>query len=343
MSGMVSGGLAKQTDPPAGLSAAGGSTLRAQLSPVEFALFASFGVRRRLAADQVLFRRGDLCTSMYIIVSGAICLDFGPGLPAKQLAANDFFGELAMLMERHPRSSDARASCETLLIELTQEGFEQLIEQDPAMVVFFLRRTVSRVVVSEQRLIGQLSRRNQELEAALGNLYSATHELNHTREMVYNDDLTGLHNRRSLTAYLQRSHRSGQRPQGLLLIDCDDFKGLNDRHGHLAGDQALQRLARILDSVVGQDDLACRLGGDEFCVLLCRTDALHLMRTAEFILDAMRSLAAFPGAEPGARSVSIGVSLVNAAYHWNEAYARADQALYEAKRLGGNRAQWFAG
>ena len=157
MSGMVSGGLAKQTDPPAGLSAAGGSTLRAQLSPVEFALFASFGVRRRLAADQVLFRRGDLCTSMYIIVSGAICLDFGPGLPAKQLAANDFFGELAMLMERHPRSSDARASCETLLIELTQEGFEQLIEQDPAMVVFFLRRTVSRVVGSEQRLIGQLS------------------------------------------------------------------------------------------------------------------------------------------------------------------------------------------
>ena len=42
-------------------------------------------------------------------------------------------------------------------------------------------------------------------------------------------------------------------------------------------------------------------------------------------------------------SVSIGVSLVNATYHWNEAYARADQALYEAKRLGGNRAQWFAG
>lgn len=342
MSGMVSGGLARKPDLSAGLLTAGGSALRAQLSPVEFALFAAFGIRRELVADELLFRRGDLCTSMYVIVSGAISLDFGPGLPAKQLAANDFFGELGMLMERHPRSSDARASCDTLLIELTQHGFHQLIEQDPAMVVFFLRRAVSRVVGSEQRLIGQLSRRNQELETALGNLYSATHELNHTREMVFSDDLTGLHNRRSLTAYLQRSHRSEQRPQGLLLIDCDDFKGLNDRHGHLAGDQALQRLGRILDSVVGKDDIACRLGGDEFCVLLRRCDDAQLMRTAEFVLEAVRNLAAFPGAEPGARSVSIGVSPIGEEHHWNDVYMRADKALYEAKRLGGDRALRFA-
>lgn len=338
MSGMGSGGLALQAELP--VDSIGGTLSCAQLSPVEFALFAEYGIRHVLHADQELFRRGDLGTSMFIVVSGVISLDFGAGLAPKQLGSNDFFGELGLLIERHPRSSHARASCETVLLEITHANFHRLIDQDPAMVVFFLRRTLSRVVSSEQRLIGQLSRRNQDLEAALGNLYSANHELHSTRELVYSDDLTGLNNRRALTAYLQKSHRSGKRPQGLLLIDCDDFKGLNDSYGHLAGDHALQCFGRILKSVAGKDDIACRLGGDEFCVLLLEADEERLQRTAEFVLDAVRHLIAYPGAAAGSCSVSIGLVMIAGDHHWNDAYSRADRALYEAKRAGGNRAQW---
>ena len=340
MSGMGTGGLALESELSVATSA-GGAVLRAQLSPVEFALFAEYGVRRALQADQVLFRRGDLGSSMFIIVSGTVSLDFGAGLAPKPMGCNDFFGELGLLIERHPRSCDARANCDSVLLEITHANFHRLIDQDPAMVVFFLRRTLSRVVSSEQRLIAQLSRRNHELETALGNLYSANHELHHTRELVYSDDLTGLSNRRALTAYLQKSHRSGHRPQGLLLLDCDDFKGLNDSYGHLAGDHALQCFGRILTSVTGKDDIACRLGGDEFCVLLMKADAESLPRTAEFVLEAMRHLIAYPGATVGACSLSIGMVLIGEDHHWNDAYSRADQALYMAKREGGNRAQWF--
>ena len=55
---------------------------------------------------------------------------------------------------------------------------------------------------------------------------------------------------------------------GLLLIDCDRFKQVNDEHGHLVGDRVLQSVASILRSVAGPDDIACRLGGDEFCLLV---------------------------------------------------------------------------
>lgn len=340
MSGMGSGSLALQTELPAGSTAAGEATLRAQVSAVEFALFSPFGIRRKLAADQVLFEQGDVGTSMFIIVSGAISLDFGSGLPPKQLGPNDFFGELGLLIDRHPRSSAARACCDTVLLEITCASFQCLIDQDPATVVFFLRRTLWRVVSSEQRLIGQLSRRNEELEVALRNLYSANHELHHTRELVYNDDLTGMGNRRALTVYLQDAHRSSQHPQGLLLIDCDDFKGLNDSHGHLAGDHMLKSLGRVLSSVAGNSDIACRLGGDEFCVLLQEADSERLTRVAGFILEAVHGLVALPGALPGTCSVSIGLMLMDGHCHWNEAYSRADDALYEAKRLGGGHAQW---
>ena len=86
MSGMGTGGLALESELSVATSA-GSAVLRAQLSPVEFALFAQYGVRRTLQADQVLFRRGDLGSSMFIIVSGTVSLDFGAGLAPKPPAA----------------------------------------------------------------------------------------------------------------------------------------------------------------------------------------------------------------------------------------------------------------
>ncbi|WP_332311007.1 GGDEF domain-containing protein [Stenotrophomonas sp. SY1] len=337
---MGSGVLAVQTGIPDSSIAAGASMGCARLSAVELALLQQYGRRRVLHAGDVLFRRGDAGTSMFIIISGAIGLDFCQDMPSKQLGAHDFFGELGLLIEHHLRSSDARATEETVLQEVSHADFQRLIDLDPEMVLFFLRRTLSRVVSSEQRLVDQLSRRNQELETALGNLYNANDELHQTRELVYCDDLTGLSNRRALTLYLQKAHRAGDGPQGLLLIDCDDFKGLNDSQGHLAGDHALQSVGRVLSSVASRDDIACRLGGDEFCVLLHRADEARLARAAEFVLEAVRGLVAYPGAAPGACSVSIGLVLIEAGRPWNSIYSRADRALYGAKRRGGNRACW---
>jgi len=208
-------------------------------------------------------------------------------------------------------------------------------------VAYFLRRTIMRVVSNEQVLIRQLRRRNHDLETALDNLYVTTHQLTHTRELVRTDELTGLHNRRGLALYLQecRNHDNGA-PQGLLLIDCDHFKQVNDEYGHQAGDRVLQSLANILRSVATEQDRACRLGGDEFCLLLRDANAEAVQHAAEFILGAVHGLMSRAGGHPHVCPVSIGMSLLEADGDWSGWYARADNALYEAKRQGGNRSYW---
>ncbi len=311
------------------------------LSPDEFALFSQFGRPRQIAAGEVLFRRGDSGNGMFVIVSGIVDLDFGEDLVVKYLGPGEFFGELGLLIGDHRRGADARASTELALLELDHADFQKLVDHDPGRVAYFLRRTIMRVVSNEQMLIRQLRRRNHDLEAALDNLYTTTHQLNHTEELVRTDELTGLHNRRGLTLYLQECRQpAGIPPQGLLLIDCDHFKSVNDEHGHLVGDRVLQAVANILRSVVQPGGLACRLGGDEFCLLVREADKEVLEHVAGFVLHAVQGLLERSQPAPRICPVSIGACLLDSVRDWNDWYACADGALYEAKRRGGNRLQW---
>lgn len=312
--------------------------MHAVLAPAEQALFARFGRTRKLAPGQTLFRRGDIGTQMFVIVSGTIDLDFGEDLVVKHLGGGEFFGELGLLIGDHARSADAVAASDCELVELDHADFQKLVDHDPALTAHFLRRTIVRVVNNEQLLIRQLRRRNHDLEEALDNLYATSHQLNQTEELIRTDELTGLYNRRGLTLHLQECRRAGRTPgTGLLLIDCDRFKRVNDEHGHLAGDRVLQNVSHILRTALAGDDLACRLGGDEFCVFVASTGGEGLRQLAERILREVRAQLPAPGAAPQICPVSIGIALLEPGGSWNDWYARADSALYEAKRLGGNR------
>jgi len=315
--------------------------VHAILSTGESALFSEFGRQRKLPTGTHLFHRGHAGSTMYVIVSGCIELDFGEDLVVKSLGPNEFFGELGLLIGDHQRTAGARAVEDSIVLELDHEDFQRLVDRDPGLLAYFLRRTIMRVVSNEQVLIRQLRRRNHDLETALDNLYVTTHQLTHTRELVRTDELTGLHNRRGLALYLQECRaQEDSAPQGLLLIDCDQFKQVNDVHGHQAGDRVLQSVANILRSVATEPDVACRLGGDEFCLLLRSADQDSLQHAAEFILSAVHGLIGRAHGVPHVCPVSIGVCLIDPRTDWSEWYARADNALYQAKRLGGNRLHW---
>lgn len=312
--------------------------LHAVLGVDELDLFGRFGRALTLAAGQALFQRGDIGTQMYVVVAGQVDLDFGEDLMIKHLGPREFFGELGLLIGDHARSASARAACDTTLIELDHRDFQRLVDNDPSLVAHFLRRSIVRVVNNEQLLIRQLRRRNHDLEEALDNLYATSHQLNQTEELIRIDELTGLHNRRGLALHLQECRRTGRSPgRGLLLIDCDRFKRVNDEHGHLAGDRVLQNVARILRSVIGEADLACRLGGDEFCVFVGVGEPDGLRWIGERILASVLAQLHGDSPMPQMCPVSIGLCSVDPSTSWNDWYARADSALYEAKRLGGNR------
>lgn len=321
-----------------------GDLATAVLTTAEYDLFAGTGRVRQVYVGDMLFRRGDAGTTMFVIASGEVALDFGDDLLAKRLGRCEFFGELGLLIGDHARSADATVAADGELIELRHEEFQGLVDRDPELVSFFLRRAIMRVVLNEQALIRRLRRRNHDLQSALDNLHATTHQLNQTEELVRSDDLTGLYNRRGLALHLQESRAIGMPPaMGLILVDCDRFKQVNDQHGHLAGDRVLQSVASILRSVIGPDDLACRLGGDEFCLLVTAETRDDVMRFANYVVRTSQHLIQMGEdtlAAPPICPLSVGACLVDPALDWNDWYAQADAALYRAKRLGGDRVEW---
>ncbi len=149
------------------------------------------------------------------------------------------------------------------------------------------------------------------------------------------DPLTGLANRRrfleAVESELRRSERSGRHP-AVLMLDVDGLKEVNDRHGHLAGDRLLTLVADHLKRATRAGDLAARLGGDEFAVLLYDCNAETALRVAERLC---RSIGGERVGEVPV-SVSVGLAVARPSEEAGALLERADRALYQAKRAGGN-------
>ena len=303
----------------------------------EFALFASQAHRRTLEAGQQLFAEGDSGRTMYIVESGVVELVFGDDLFFKQLGARGFFGELGLLIGDHLRSATARAVNDCVLLELDHSTFQNLLAEDPRCVAGFLHRAIMRVVDNEQSLMHSLRRRNRDLQSALDSLRDATDRLTRTQELTRTDDLTGLCNRRGFVAMVDQRRALGSLDScGLLIIDCDAFKDVNDRYGHIAGDRVLQSVAHILRSITGSVEVAARLGGDEFCVLACLDQPDDLARMADYLVATARALWEMNGEPPLICRLSVGGCMIDPAQDWQGWYACADAALYRVKARGGD-------
>lgn len=159
--------------------------------------------------------------------------------------------------------------------------------------------------------------------------------------MAERDPLTNLFNRRRFHEELQRflfdTDRSGH-ATGLIVIDLDGFKPINDDFGHQAGDEVLVTLARQVGGVIRRNEIFFRMGGDEFCVLVPLADARGLGELAQRIVD---TIAALPLSFDG-RAAHLTASLGTALYPGDAGdgehlLAAADKAMYAAKSAGGNR------
>jgi diguanylate cyclase (GGDEF)-like protein len=151
------------------------------------------------------------------------------------------------------------------------------------------------------------------------------------------DPLTGLPNRRALeTAYAQAGAlraRTGS-PGALLVLDCDGLKALNDHHGHVAGDEALMRVARAMSAAVRAVDTPARLGGDEFAILLAATNP----GVATAVGERVRSTVA---CDPDLEGMTLSVGVVELpadnSVELGTALVAADRAMYRSKHGGGDR------
>jgi len=165
-------------------------------------------------------------------------------------------------------------------------------------------------------------------------------------ESAYVDELTQLPNRKLLLDRLERLLRHSLRRTGyrfgVLFVDLDRFKLVNDTHGHLVGDRLLAEVARRLERCIRQEDTVARIGGDEFAILLDGiTDATAVIQVAERILQELRLPLTASGLAEGI-GASIGIALSTTGYdNIDDVLRDADTAMYRAKARGRNRYMVF--
>ncbi len=205
------------------------------------------------------------------------------------------------------------------------------------------RRAVDRLLTFDATLVidtyidglmHEVETARRQLQEHAGNLErTVARRTAQLEELARRDPLTDLYNPRALRELLERelsgARRAG-RPLSLAYFDVDNFKQINDTHGHQTGDEVLECVGRVLRATCREVDIPCRYGGDEFCIVVVDGDLDH----AEVL--CRRVIEAFDSECPGV-TFSIGLAQTGPASHGSldELFAAADRKMYEAKKEPG--------
>lgn len=156
---------------------------------------------------------------------------------------------------------------------------------------------------------------------------------------AHKDPLTGIGNRASMNVAIHREMELAfrhRRALGIIMLDIDHFKSINDTYGHAAGDTLLQKLVQCAEKCVRISDMMFRYGGEEFIIVLPETDEGGVLRLAKRIRKRIEKLEAIVDKQPVKLTVSIGITTLVNSDDDKSLIVRADEALYKAKREGRN-------
>jgi len=307
--------------------------LRAQRIPVYRRMFSSAALGLAGAAASGTFHRF-VPDAVVVTLKGSNAWLTRPSVVLTAIACGVLFAVVntcvvavaAHLAEPEAPLAKAVWDSESLLLDLTETCVGVLIAITCTLSFFLLLLALPPVIMLQRSMM------HQQLTAA-----------------ARTDPKTGLLNaaawQREADAEVARALRSDT-PLGLLLVDVDYFKRVNDNHGHLVGDEVLRALATALRHQVRESDVVGRFGGEEFTVLLPRTDTAGACRIAERLRRSASglSVAADPKTHASIHvTVSIGVAVLG--QHGNDLFellAAADLALYRAKDAGRDQVQLYA-
>ena len=223
---------------------------------------------------------------------------------------------LGQLRERLPAAPDIRPEEETSIVDL----LSQIVDVNATL--------------------------HTRLESAEGTLEDQVAEITAYKSEARTDAMTGLANRRVFDELLRDRLNDWQRdgvPVSVLLVDIDHFKRFNDDYGHLAGDEVLTQVARLLSDSMGEGDLVSRIGGEEFSVIIDADGPQTAQTRAEHARQEIEQADFVYEDQPLHVTVSIGVADSQGAENASSLVKRVDVALYASKAAGRNIVHWHDG
>ena len=238
---------------------------------------------------------------------------------------------MSLLSETAASTKDFSAALTRSRSDLRQSGSAD----DVGNIVHRLTEATSKADSVNQRLAQQLAEARQHIADLQQNLETVRYE-------SLTDDLTTLANRKHFDNSINRATREALATGdsfSLLMVDIDHFKRFNDTYGHQTGDQVLRLVALSMKQTIKGKDIACRYGGEEFAIILPNTDLIPANIVAEQIRNAVMTkelVKRSTGENLGRITISLGVSSWHEGDTPAEIIARADKALYAAKRGGRN-------
>jgi diguanylate cyclase (GGDEF)-like protein len=283
--------------------------------------------------DEVVTRTLEAAAEVTGADAALLCLE-GRGDSEAIVAGHALASDGAVPISGPPDGSKARAVHVTY--SYAQEEPDQIhhglgVPLENSGTISVYSRTPARSFGAEEAR--QLASLVERATPALGN----AQEFREARQLADLDALTGLHNRRyfheTLARECARAHRYN-RHLALIVFDLDDFKDVNDRIGHLAGDAVLAEVAERVRAVVRSADVPCRIGGDEFAVIMPESG----IEPAEQLFGRLQGvISGRPIGAAGRLHISAGVAELKPEDDSVSFFERGDQALYRAKDAGKNR------
>jgi diguanylate cyclase (GGDEF)-like protein len=252
----------------------------------------------------------------------ATIFSIGATLIAVNLGVNGLFWIYPLILFNFFMVSPGKALIATILVLISLVTYGQLnpnavFESDYQMVSFL----VTSMMASTLSFIFAYRTNNQR---------------DQLQQLAIHDPLTGARNRRAMNEELKiaaSTYRRHGNTYGVLIMDLDHFKRINDNYGHQAGDQVLVDFVELIKSSSRKEDRLFRFGGEEFLLLLPNTERGGLLAAAQHLQQQISQHLRGPG---GAVTMSVGGAILRRDEHWEDMLQRADQRLYRAKSAGRN-------
>jgi diguanylate cyclase (GGDEF)-like protein len=301
-----------------------------QLKEYELEIIAKYSEMISYNKGDIIFSQDAEADRMYVVRSGRIgiiSVNSADGVMIAQIVAGESFGELDFL-GKTPRSASAMAEEDSGVLCFPARRFS-------AAKIFADHPYISAILL--YRLLGIISGRILNVRELLDGKTQWIHDL---KKQLLCDKMTGLYNQiylnEDLISFLPATGKSA----ALLMIKPDNFKDVNDRCGHKAGDQVLVMMAIFLQSELGEDDIGIRFKGDEFAAVIIDTDREKAIERAKGIMTAYKTMdtSRITGGENIVIRVSIGISLypdhvADSARLVDDAYRK----MFRARESGGSR------